>query len=58
MSADKGNIQSLKKPPFVCSVGGVTFIIRYEATHELHILTCKDDKTLNWQEKHPVGTNP
>ena len=43
--------------PFVCSVGGCTFIIRFNKDHELHIFTCKDDPALNWTEKLPVGTS-
>ena len=47
-----------EKKPFVVSVGGCTFIIRFNADHELHVFTCKDDRTLNWTEKLPLGTSP
>jgi len=43
--------------PFICSVGGYTFMIRYLPDHELHVLTCREDKSQNWQEKHPKGTS-
>lgn len=44
--------------PFVCSVADSTFIIRFFADHELHIFTCKSDKSYNFTEKVPFGTSP
>lgn len=39
--------------PFICFVGGCTFMIKYFDHHEMHIFTCKDDPSLNWTEKVP-----
>lgn len=54
MALKKGEVHS----PFVCNVGDVMFMIRFFADHELHIFTCKDDKSLNWMQKCPFGTSP
>lgn len=43
--------------PFVCSVAGMTFIIRFNKDHELHIFTCREDPSLNWTERLPLGTS-
>lgn len=41
---------------FVVSISGCTFIIRFNKDFELHILTCKDEPSINWTERLPFGT--
>lgn len=52
-----GKKQQEVKNPFVCAVGGNTFIIRFFEDHELHIFTSKEDPKTNWTERCPVGTS-